>query len=121
MFKKVTKRAKDFFKDSDSFAFQPHTNIGFNKKAQFSTMAGGVVSIILTVIFTYSWYQQLYIMVNYLANNISSFNVETDFGAIGTLNLAEMESIPFYGFYYKNKRVLRNDKDMCSEFGGDCF
>jgi hypothetical protein len=84
-------------------------------------MAGGVVSIILTAIFTYSWYNQLYIMINYLANNISSFTSAVDFDAVGTLNLKEMQSIPFYGFYYKNERVMRYDDVLCQEFEGDCF
>ena len=60
-------------------------------------------------------------MVNYLANNISSFDSVADLEAISTLNLAEMESIPFYGFFYKNQRVMRHDTDLCQEFDGDCF
>ena len=60
-------------------------------------------------------------MINYMANNISTYSSAANFEVIGTLKLSDIQSIPFYGFYYKNKAVKREDATLCKEFGGDCF
>jgi len=60
-------------------------------------------------------------MTNYLANNISTYMTTADFPKIGTIKLSEMETIPFYGFAYKNAKVMRNDPVMCKDFDGDCY
>ena len=86
----------------DQFSFSPESNFLFNKKPKFSTFPGGLMSITLTIVFTFTWYNQLYLMINYLANNISTFTTVADLEKIGTVNLKEMKSVPFYGFYYKN-------------------
>ena len=106
--------------NQDQFSFNPENHLVFNKKLQFSTIPGGVMSITLGIIFTFAWYQQLYLMTNYLANNVMSSLTATDFEEIGVVKLKTMKAIPFYSFYYKNKEVMRHDPVMCKEFGGDC-
>jgi len=99
----------------------PETNLAFNKKNQFTTIPGGVVSIVLAIIFSFAWYQQLYLMTNYLANIITTSLTAADFKEIGVVSLKTIDATPFYNFYYKNTIVKRNDPVMCGEFGGDCY
>ena len=53
MFSKV----KEKIQDSDQFAFQPETAVTFNKKAQFTTLPGGVTTVCLFTFFGVMWYQ----------------------------------------------------------------
>jgi hypothetical protein len=99
----------------------PESNLSFNKKSQFSTIPGGVMSIALGIIFTFAWYQQLNLMTNYLANIITTSLTAADFEEIGVVSLKTIGATPFYNFYYKNAIVKRNDPVMCKEFGGDCY
>lgn len=78
------------------------------------------MSIILGFVFAYAWYSQLNLMAFYQLNNISTFTTTADFNKIGVVSLNEMKAIPFYGFYYKNKEVMRNDPVLCKDYGGDC-
>ena len=59
-------------------------------------------------------------MTYYLANIIATTITAADFEEIGVVKLREVKSIPFYSFYYKNLVVMRNDPEMCKDFGGDC-
>ena len=60
-------------------------------------------------------------MTNYLANNISTYLTTADFDKIGTKSLKELETIPFYGFQYASKEMMRSDKVRCDDFKGDCY
>ena len=78
-----------------------------------ATIPGGLISITLGLVFTWTWYSQLYLMIFYQLNNISTFSTAADFDAIGEVKLIDMKSVPIYSFYYKNKQVMREDAKLC--------
>ena len=53
----MLKKVKDKIKDSDQFAFNPESAITFNKKSQFTTLPGGVATVIIFSFFGVMWYQ----------------------------------------------------------------
>jgi hypothetical protein len=60
-------------------------------------------------------------MFNYLNNSISSNSTEADLVKLGSVTLEDIDSIPMYNLRYKGKNLRRESKEVCGEFGGDCF
>ena len=117
MFSKV----KEKLQDSDQFAYNPETAITFNKKAQFTTLPGGVASISLGVFFFVMWYQNFNQMFKYQGNTNMENTTTANLTALGNITLSKMQVLPLILPYYKGNIVPRTSKTMCKEFGGDCF
>ena len=108
-------------KDLDQFAFNPEKAININGKSKFSTIPGGVQSILLRTLFFVFWYQNFSHMFLYQKNSISSNSSAVDLIALGNVEISKIKSLPFVAPYYKGSAVPRTSQSMCGEFGGDCF
>lgn len=100
-------------KKCDMYPYNPETAIVFNKKKVYTTIVGGAISILMFFTFTYLWYYQFYMMLNYQKNTIVENIVTPDIASWDPIPLSEMNTLPFVAPYYKGQEIPRFSISMC--------
>jgi len=61
------------------------------------------------------------IMTNYEKNHLTNIVRRADMDEIGTVNLKEMGTLPFFSVHYKGHQLKIKDDKHCPETKGDCL
>ena len=105
MLQKVIK----FIRQQDAFAFSP--SLGFNIKKKFTTIPGGIFSIVFSIFTYWLWFSQLSKMYNLQEPNVITFEDHIDLDKLGNTNLNEMKTLPFVTLRYKGRYLMNDKKD----------
>ena len=76
---------KTFLLNRDQFGTA--TNLKFKSKDQYSTIPGGVYSLMLSLFIGALWYQQFYLMFSYGNNSINEISTKSKFNELGNVTL----------------------------------
>jgi hypothetical protein len=63
-------KIQEFIGSQDIFCYNPYAAIGFKKNKTFSTLPGGIASILLAVAFYFLWGLNFYQMFTYSQNTV---------------------------------------------------
>ena len=77
--------------------------------------------MLLSIFILFLWYNRLLIMTMFEKSHMTNFVTLADLNEIGTVNMKEMGTIPFFSIHYKGHQLQIHDQKHCAETNGDCF